>query len=201
MEEIIYSIDKPSENMLLKIIKEIPIEPRNGYIKFLADGLKIPFNNKIFQEYQKECSKRKIIPNSKAIIEAYQGNTTITFNEESKGLENLFEGHRINEYTFNFFPLIYHAPHQEDFGTKLYKIKDSIMPTLLKNNYKISEFRFDLEHRTYRGVGIPVLIMSFNHYKENRKSIHLSKDIESGKEEIKPLKEIKNFLIKVSSEK
>jgi hypothetical protein len=205
----IYNIENPSQETLIKILKEIPQEPRNGYITFLADGLKISSScHENIPKYQEECSKRKIIPDSIAIIHPHQGDTTISFNDSWNGLEKLFNGYRINKYKFHLFPLTYHAPHQKDWGTKLYKIKDSIMPTLLKNNYEISEFLFCLGYRKgFKGNSYPNIIIDFNSQEigfginpSKEKIIRLLIDNDYEKKDNELFKKMEEFLFQVSSE-
>jgi len=76
----------------------------------------------------------------------------------SKGFTNK----KIESFSFKLFPLTYHAPQQKDLGVKLYKIK-KIMPSLLEQNYEISEFLFWLDMgRGFKGLTYPSIVLDFN---------------------------------------
>jgi len=135
----IYGIPNPSQELLIKTIKTIPKEPINGFVQFSANGIKYEsFRNK--ETYLRTCERKNIIPYSRMNFRQDLSQGDLTFSiDQRENLKKYLSGSKIESYLFHLWNISGY-PEKTNAGSRLHKIKDSFLPSLMENNYKISKF-------------------------------------------------------------
>ena len=153
-----------SPEIFSEAINSLPLLPKYAKIEFLADGICLPFDNKIEREkrYLSECSQKRVIPFSRIeleysvnketfvpkasfhapILRVPRGNSYISNMENA--VKSLIKGKRIHEICINT---------EEGLGIEeiFEEFRKSLLNTFLEQNYQINEgcleFGLRSEHR------------------------------------------------------
>lgn len=134
--EFKYKIENPSHELIVDAFRNPPESPDRIKLTFLADGIKIPYLSSRDSKkgelinYLILCKDNKIIPFSEKTIK-YDFRVEERIPNKPECLENFFGGGRTNLVLFDI--------ERYSFRGEIEKFNEIIFPSLLKNNYKISE--------------------------------------------------------------
>jgi len=132
MEDKKYLVKNPSHAMIVEAINTIPGNIESLKLDFLADGLKIPFypNEEERKEYIQTCKYQNIAPFSDKRIR-YGSDVKGKISEIPEARKMYFGGGRTNLIALEVY---------KSFEKDLIKeFKELIFPSLLENNYKVSD--------------------------------------------------------------